>query len=233
MVKMSYKQKHFMQAFKMVTMVSTMAVAVACQGIINRMEEKQNTSEMGLLDKTPKDANDFYGTEIKLYQVNIPLYDEKGKRLPDMWMLTRGLQESSYKGSAASEVVKASINNSEEDCYIRVDGNGAVDTEKGYVGLFVKNGKVVVVADENTEKFVEEVSQMKAEELARIQRRQRIYQQRLQEQELERQRQDSLAQQQRLDSMAAVKDTAVLDSQQVILNLGSAVDTVRAGKDSH
>ena len=151
---MTFKDKHFRQAFGPLLLSALMIVPTGCTE--KQRTEKIKKQQFGLLDPTPIEATDEFGSGIVLGQANVLVYDSNGQRKKDQYVLTRGLQSSAYiPDTSRTFIRKAHINNSDTPVYVRVDRNGAIFTEDGFRGLFLKSGTVVIVSDNNVEKLDE------------------------------------------------------------------------------
>lgn len=158
--KMKYKEKHSHQlrgAFGALALAMAMMIPAGCT---NNNTKDNKKEAQGLLDSTPLKVNDKYNDAVTLYLVDVPVYDRNGERKKDQYMLTRGLQSSDYRAEGSKRYTrKAYFNNSNEAVYVQVDGNNAVWTERGFVGLFVDNdSKVVVVSDKRVSDFIKDRS---------------------------------------------------------------------------
>lgn len=149
---MTYKQKHL--AKLAVSAVAALTLSTSCQ--------KQNApvapaEKVGLLDDAPHKTEDKYGTQVTVYLVDVPLYNSKGERLKDMYMLTRALNREDFSGYQSGnnlQVRQVCFNGSKESVYVMTDEFGAIKTMRGYVGLFDDKGHAVLVAERNTGEFI-------------------------------------------------------------------------------
>lgn len=149
---MSFKEKHLKQAFGPLCMAALMLVPTGCNNDKKAYDVEKGQS--GLLDTVPYESMDKYGSKVILHQVNIPVYNANGERKAAQWHLTHGLKHSDYvPDTSRTYIRKAYINNSTDATYVKVDRCNAVITESGFHGLFVDGDKVVVVHDDNVEKF--------------------------------------------------------------------------------
>lgn len=147
---MKFKEKHLLPLMMAAT------VLTSCDDIKTTFS-KDKHNDLGLLDETPQKDADKYGTEVTLYQVDVPVYKKNGERLKNQYVLTRGLKQSSYTSVDRIEnlqVKKVYLNGSNEANYVKVDARNAIYTKNGFCGLFVDyNNKAVVVADKNVAQF--------------------------------------------------------------------------------
>lgn len=151
---MTYKEKHLKKAFGPILLSALMILPTGC-GKINKSYDSAEDSG-GLLDPTPIEQNDEYGKKVKLSHVQIPVYNQDGDRLPNQWVLTRGIAETNYIPDMSKiSLSEVSINNNPHTSYVRVDANEAVltDDNKG-CGLFVKYSKIVVVGNESLDDYI-------------------------------------------------------------------------------
>lgn len=159
---MTYKEKHFAKAFGPLMMSALMILPSGCGKF--RGDYHADSNNGGLLDPNPIEQNDNYGRKVKLSQVQIPIYSEEGERLKDRWVLTRGIADTRYTPKITSFKIRGvHLNDSPDLSYVRVDDNGAVvignnDRDVSSCGLFTEGEKVVVISDDNVEKFVGERS---------------------------------------------------------------------------
>lgn len=153
---MTYKQKHL----AMLTVSAAMlTLATGCQ---KQQAPTPNKEKVGLLDDTPIQTHDKYGSKITIYLVEVPLYDQNGKRLKDTYMLTRGLQKQDFTGYSSGnnmQLKAVCFNNSKDPVYVMVDENSAIKTVSGYAGLFAENGKAILVSEDNANTFASEIKQ--------------------------------------------------------------------------
>lgn len=151
--KMTFKDKHFKQAFGPLLLSAFMAVPMGCsEGHKTEEAEKQQT---GLMDSTPLRSEDKYGFGVTLHHVTIPVYDRNGERKKDQGILTRGLMETAYNPDTSRTYVrKAYVNDSSTPSYVKVDRNNAIFTDQGFCGLFLDGSSVVVIDDANLDKFI-------------------------------------------------------------------------------
>ena len=149
---MTFKEKHLLPLMMSAVMITS------CGDVKNPFHGDKEKDNMGLLDDRPQKDNDKYGTKVLLYQVNVPVYNADGERLENQYILTRGLQKSSYESASEIKNMRTKpvyLNGSDAVCYVKVDSNNAIYTEQGFCGLFIDyNKKAVVIADENIGKFV-------------------------------------------------------------------------------
>ncbi len=150
---MTFKEKHFKQAFGSVMFATMMMLPTGC-GKAYKGNYKENVRE-GLLDPTPVETKDYYGAKVTLSQVDIPIYDGEGHRLKDRWVTTRGVVESEYKEDTSQlKTRRAYLNDNTEECYVQVDANNAILAKDGACGLFLDGYNVVVVGNENLNKHI-------------------------------------------------------------------------------
>lgn len=150
---MTFKEKHFRQAFGPLMFSALMLLPTSCGRIFKGYSPDEQSG--GLLDPTPVEVKDYYGTEVALSQVDIPVYDENGNRLQNRWVLTRGLPDTRYQASTSMyDLRRVRLNGSDEECYVRVDKNNAILTAKGGCGLFENYGNVIVISDANLDKYL-------------------------------------------------------------------------------
>lgn len=152
---MNFKEKHFRQAFGPLLFSALMVLPTGCGKTNKNYEVVENN--MGLLDPNPTGRVDNYGEEVKLSHVQIPVYDDDGQRLKDQWVLTYGIADTEYIPDISRTRFKSvHLNGSPERCNVMVDRNGAVLTEEGSCGLFVEGSKVLIVGNNNLDKFIGE-----------------------------------------------------------------------------
>lgn len=150
---MTFKDKHFKQAFGPLLLSALMLVPTGCRD--KSKDDFNDKQQIGLLDPKPLNTEDRYGTGVMLYHVTIPVYNSKGEAKPNQGVLTRGLQSSSYiPDTSRTFVRKAFVNNSNSPVYVKIDRNNAVFTDRGFCGLFWDGSSVVVVDDSNIAKFI-------------------------------------------------------------------------------
>ena len=153
---MTYKQKHL--AMLMVASAA-LTMTTGCQ---KQPQEQQSKEKAGLLDDTPLKMHDKYGTMVTLYLVDVPLYNKDGTRQKDAYMLTRALSEedfANYQSGNNLRLAKVCFNNSKDAVYVMADENGAIQTMRGYAGLFADKNQAVIVAAQNVGEFVSEINQ--------------------------------------------------------------------------
>ena len=154
-VKMTFKEKHFKQAFGPLLLSAMMILPTGC-GKPNKNYEVED-NELGLLDPTPIEQIDNYGDKVKLSHVQIPVYNKDGERLKDQWVLTHGVANTVYVPDTSRVRLRAThLNNNPKTDYVMVDANGAILTENGGCGLFLEGMDILVVANANLDKFVGE-----------------------------------------------------------------------------
>lgn len=150
--KMTFKDKHFKQAFGPLALAALMLVPTGCSE--KKKIEEINKQQYGLLNPKPLDATDEFGSAVVLGQVNVLVYDANGNRKKDQYILTHGLQSSAYVPDTSRTFIReVRINNSATPVYVRVDRNGAIFTKEGFRGLFEKDSKVVIASDGNVKKI--------------------------------------------------------------------------------
>ena len=129
----------------------------SCGEVKNPFHNDKKKDNMGLLDDRPLKDDDKYGVNVLLYQVSIPVYTPEGKRLKNQYILTRGLQNSSYESIQKIEnmsIKPVFLNGSDQVSYVKADDNNAIYTENGFCGLFIDyNKNAVIVADKNINQF--------------------------------------------------------------------------------
>jgi len=152
---MTFKEKHFRQAFGPLLLSALMTLPAGCGK--NAGNGKDDNQTMGLLDPTPVEMSDKYGVDVVAEQVEIPVYDKKGKRLEGQWVLTHGLPNTKYEpDTSLTSVRMVHINDNPNVNRVKVDANNAVLTDKGVCGLFVEDGKIVLVSDASLRGFISE-----------------------------------------------------------------------------
>ena len=148
---MTFKEKHLLP------LMMSAVVMTSCGDVKYHFSKDKEKDDTGLLDERPLNDSDKYGTSVVLAQVNIPVYDKKGNRLKDQYVLSRGLQKSSYESVQKFEKMSTKpvyLNGSGYLNYVKADDNNAIYTERGFCGLFIDdNKKAVVVADKNINQF--------------------------------------------------------------------------------
>lgn len=149
---MTFKEKH------LIPLILTAALTTSCSQDKRFLTKDKVDNQNGLLDKRPLLDTDKYGKEVTLYQVDVPVFNKDGSRIEGQCVLTRGLNKSSYESTkepTSMHIKSAYLNGSRTACFVKVDGNNAVYTERGFCGLFVDDNKnVVVVDDENISQFI-------------------------------------------------------------------------------
>lgn len=155
---MTYKEKHLHQAFGAMAVSLAMLVPAGCT---KHKIENQTKQQVGLLNQTLIDAEDKYHNEVTLNLVHVPIYNKDGSRKTDQYVLTHGINNSSYEPvKEETYISKAYLNDSPRGFYVKIDKNRAILTEDGFSGLFVdKTGKVAIVADKNIPDFILELMQ--------------------------------------------------------------------------
>lgn len=150
---MTFKEKHFKQAFGSIMFATMMMLPTGC-GKAYKGNYEDGARE-GLLDPTPVEAKDYYGTKVALSQVDIPVFDSAGNRLQDRWVLTHGLPDSDYDvDMSMCALRRVYLNDCDKPCYVQVDANNAILSKNGGCGLFVNEQKIVVVSDKNLNKYL-------------------------------------------------------------------------------
>ena len=153
---MTFKEKHLLP------LVIAATLTASCSDEKKIFSKDKEPEVNGLLDERPLKDNDKYNVEVTLYQVDVPVYQKNGERLEGQYMLTRGLKTSSYESSQSVDEMSVKpvfINGSKEACYVKVDDNNAIYTERGFCGLFVDyNKKAVIVSDANVAQFISELN---------------------------------------------------------------------------
>ena len=152
---MTFKEKHLHQAFGALAVSMAMLLPTGCTNQKSDDDSEQE-QKVGLLDPTPIKAADKFNNNVTLYLVNVPVYNKNGTPKTDHYVLTHGINNSSYRPmEAETYICKAYFNGSKTWHYVKTDKNHAIYTENGFSGLFVdKDGAVVVVKDENVPDFV-------------------------------------------------------------------------------
>ncbi|MBQ8482100.1 MAG: hypothetical protein IJ532_06155 [Alphaproteobacteria bacterium] len=152
---MTFKEKHLLPLMIAATLTASCSED-------KKFFKKKDPEVQGLLDNRPLKENDKYNTSVTLYQVDVPIYSRNGERIKGQYMLTRGLKSSTYESSQSLEqmsVKRVYINDSKDACYVKVDDNNAIYTERGFCGLFIDyNKKAVIVADANVSQFISELN---------------------------------------------------------------------------
>lgn len=153
---MTFKEKHLLP------LVLAATLTTSCSEDKKIFLKEKSPEINGLLDERPLKDNDKYNIEVTLYHVDVPIYEKNGERKAGQYMLTRGLKSSSYESSQSLEEMSVKpvyINGSKEACYVKVDNNNAIYTERGFCGLFADyNNKAVIVADASVNQFVSELN---------------------------------------------------------------------------
>lgn len=150
---MTFKEKHFKQAFGSVMFATMMMLPTGC-GKAYKGNYEDGARE-GLLDPTPMETKDYYGAKVTLSQVDIPIYDGDGNRLKDRWVTTRGVVGSKYEEDVSLlKTRRAYLNDNTEECYVQVDANNAILAKDGACGLFLDGYDVVVVGNESLNKHI-------------------------------------------------------------------------------
>ena len=150
---MTFKEKHFKQAFGPILLATMMLLPSGC-GKVFKGNSDAGRGE-GLLDPTPVEVKDYYGTNVALSQVDIPVFDGEGNRLKDRWVVTHGLANSGYEADmSVSTLRRVYLNDGDEPSYVQVDANNAIMSENGGCGLFLDGHKIVVVSDVNLNKYI-------------------------------------------------------------------------------
>ena len=148
---MTFKEKHLLPLMMSAVMITS------CGDVKSPFHNDRKKDNMGLLDERPLKDDDKYGADVVLCPVSIPVYNAEGKRLENQYVLTRGLQESSYESVMNIEnmrIKQVYLNGSNQVSYVKADDNNAIYTERGFCGLFIDyNKKAVVVADKNINQF--------------------------------------------------------------------------------
>ena len=152
---MTFKEKHFKQAFGPLLLSAMMVLPTGC-GKPNK-EYEVDDKNMGLLDPTPVELTDNYGDKVKLSHVQIPVYNKDGERLKDQWVLTRGVADTDYVPDTSKVRFRAThLNNNPKADYVMVDANGAILTDNGGCGLFLEGKVIFIVANANLDKYIGE-----------------------------------------------------------------------------
>ncbi len=149
---MTFKEKHFKQAFGPILLATMMLLPTGCS---KAFKGNSNDSKSGgLLDPTPVEVKDYYGTNVTLSQVDIPVFDGEGNRLKDRWVVTHGVSNSGYDADmSVSTLRRVYLNDGDEPSYVQVDANNAIMSKNGGCGLFLEGHKIIIVSDANLDKY--------------------------------------------------------------------------------
>lgn len=154
---MSYRRKHF--GYGKYAPVALLAFTLATQGCKdgNSSTEKDKIEKQGLLDPTPEVVRDKYGSNVKLTQVELPVYERDGKIKENYGILTRGQNPEHFAKYDIGElnVRKVYFNNSHDACYVMVGKYGEITDINGHwVGLVADmQGRVVPLAADNVDQY--------------------------------------------------------------------------------
>ena len=156
-----YANKHFTKLKQSKTLLvssilATSAMFSSCENNKQNSESEQGINSMEDLFK-PYTGNDYYGSDVKLYPVNVPVYGKDGNRLKDMYCTIYALEPENYQktdSTSKKKVVAASYGTKNHILYLKVDKYNRVITEQGLVGLVVVENEVAVIAPENEASYI-------------------------------------------------------------------------------
>lgn len=153
---MTYKQKHLTM---LMVASAALTMSTGCQKQPKEISEKEKA---GLLDDTPLKVQDKYGALVTVYLADVPLYNRDGTRQKGSYMLTRALSKedfANYQSTNNMRLQQVCFNNSNDAVFVMTDENGAIQTTRGYAGLFADKHQATIVAVQNVKEFVSEINQ--------------------------------------------------------------------------
>ena len=156
---MSYKTKHERLLHYAAAAILGFTLS-SCSGNNENNNSEQEEIEQGLLSEKKIKTADKYSTPVILQSVDIPLYNSKGQRLKDCYILTKGQDTLLFSQFDYGKVSlqHAYINGSPKGVYIMTGEHGEIiDETGGFIGIVIgKEGKPEIIAPENMHKYIAE-----------------------------------------------------------------------------
>ena len=157
-----YANKHLLklEQSKLLFVSSILAASAMFSGCENKVQ--QTESELPSVDTLfqPYSGKDYYGTNVELYPVEVPLYAKDGSLLKDRYNTVYALNPVDYQApdeNLKSRVIPASYGTESNVLYVLADKYNRVITDKGLVGLVVIDGKLQLISNKNKSAYINEL----------------------------------------------------------------------------